>query len=75
MKSVKFFTINGSNLVGSKGLYGSVGAVATISCAYAFSSKQFLAGSSKGDLLQYGGRTVSKAIKAHSDALWTINTI
>ena len=72
MKHVKFFTMQGQNLVGNKGLYGQVGPTATISCCYAFANKTFLTGTPKGDLLVWNGRTVSKAQKAHGDALWAI---
>jgi len=75
MKHVKFFTLNGSNLTPNKGLYGSVGATATISCHYAFGGSTFMAGTSKGNLLLFNGRTVSKSVKAHTDALWAIQTI
>lgn len=36
MKHVKFFNIQGANLVGSKGLYGQIGPQATISCNFVF---------------------------------------
>jgi len=51
MKHVKFFTHSGSSLSPNRGLYGTVGAVATICCSYAFDSKIFLAGTPKGELL------------------------
>ena len=75
MKHVKFFTIQGKNLQANKGLYGQIGATATISCQYVLGGKVFLTGTPKGDLLQWNGRNVGKAIKGHTDALWAIQSV
>ena len=71
MKHVKFFTVSGSNLAPNKGLYGPGGPQATISCCFAF-GQTLVAGTPQGALLVFAGRTVSKSVKAHADALWAI---
>lgn len=71
VKHVKFFTLNGINLTMSRGLYGAAGSVTpTICCKYAFNDKVLLTGGPSGDLHIWQGRTLSKSIKAHTEALW-----
>lgn len=60
MKHVKFFTAQGQNLVGNKGLYGAVGPTPMICCSYVFNEKIPLTGTPKGDLIVWSGRTVGK---------------
>ncbi len=62
-------------MVMSKGLYGAQGVTPNITCCYAFQEKVFLTGSPTGDLIQWSGRSISKAHKKHTDALWQIINI
>lgn len=39
LKHIKFFTLQGTNLLGNKGLYGTQAPTAIICCHYAFESK------------------------------------
>lgn len=75
IKHVKFFTLNGINLTMSRGLYGQAGATPTICCKYAFTDKVMLTGSPTGELQIWAGRTLSKSIKAHTEAMWQIINI
>ena len=71
MKHVKFFTISGSNINGTKGLYGSMGPTPMICVGFAFGTDMFT-GTPKGDLIKWNGRTAGKPYKNHTDALWAI---
>jgi len=75
LKCVKFFQIQGQNFTSAKGLYGSLPVTAMFCCNFAFKSKTFLTGTPKGELVQWNGRTVGKAHKGHTDALWAIENI
>lgn len=41
-----------------------------ICCNYAFDTKTPLTGTTTGELVVWNGRSVGKAHKAHTDALW-----
>jgi ribosomal protein S6 len=47
----------------------------TICCKYAFTDKVMLTGSPTGELQIWQGRTLSKSIKAHTEAMWQIINI
>lgn len=74
LKHVKFFTLNGSNLNGKKGLFKSIPSTAICCCHYAYGDK-FLTGTPKGMLLSWAGNSASKEHKGHTDALWAIKSI
>ena len=71
LKAVKFFTLNGSNLSGKKGLFKQVDLSAMCCCHYAFGDK-FVTGTPKGAIVLWAGNSASKSINAHTDALWAI---
>lgn len=74
MDCVKFFTLNGANLSGKKGLFKNVGATASCCAHYAFGDK-FVTGTPKGLMILWSGNSASKELKGHTDALWQIMTI
>lgn len=47
-----------------------MGPTPMICCNYVFDSKTSITGTPTGELVVWGGRTISKAYKGHTDALW-----
>jgi hypothetical protein len=72
MKHVKFFSVQGTNLNGGKGLYGTLGPTPMTCCNYVFDNKTPVSGTPTGELIAWTGRTIGKAHKGHTDALWQI---
>ncbi len=62
-------------MTANKGLVGKVITLPVISCCYAFKEKIFVTGGSKGELVQWAGRSASKVHKGHTDAVWAIQNI
>jgi len=74
LKHVKFFTLNGSNLSGKKGLFKAV-ASSAICCCHFTKDGKLLTGTPKGMLLTWSGQSASKEHKGHTDALWAIKSV
>lgn len=73
VKEVKFFTINGSKLSNEKGLFGKMGNIPICSSTYTFKD-QLATGTSKGKLLIWTGRKVSKAVQLSKESgqMWSL---
>ena len=74
-KHVKFFSLQGANLNGKKGIYGKLGITPIYVIKFLFKGSVCLSGSAKGQLLVWGGTNIGKAIPAHKSALVTINEL
>ena len=72
LKHVKFWTLNGLNLSGSRGLMGTGQFEPQLCAAFAFAAKTCVTGSSKGSLVMWSGRSAGKRIPAHKGQVWTI---
>ena len=73
VKEIKFFTLNGSKLESDKGLFGKTGNIPICSSTFTFKD-QLATGTSKGKLLIWTGRKVSKAVQLSKDSgqMWAL---
>lgn len=62
-------------MTANKGVYGQMGPTAMICCNYVFDSKTPMTGTPTGELVAWGGRSISKSYKGHTDALWSILSV
>lgn len=52
-----------------------MGPTPMICCNYVFDTKMAVSGTPTGELVAWNGRTVGKAHKGHTDALWQILSV
>ena len=70
LKHIKFFSLNGRNISGKKGIFGSVKQEALICLAYV--GNVLLTGDAKGNLIIWNGRSATKSIKAHKGPTYVL---
>ena len=70
---LKFWTIDGPNLIPSKGVFGSVGKVQPMLCG-TWIGNRFVTGSSSGHLYVWHDCKLEKIIKAHKESIDVIHT-
>lgn len=69
-KFIKFFSINGQNCTGNRGISGTRAFEAQI-CGAKFKGN-FITGTHTGNLWIWNGRTVGKTVKAHEGQVWAL---
>ncbi len=72
VKHVKFWSLNGLNLTGTRGLMGNGNFEPQLCAAFAFAGKTCVTGSSKGNLVIWAGRSAGKRLPAHKGQVWAI---
>ena len=71
VKLIKYFSIQGTNISGKKGILGKKGKLQPYPCC-AFLNNNLVVGCADGSLYQLVNRNVKKAVKAHGAAINTI---
>ena len=69
-KFIKFFTLNGKNITGRRGILGRKNFEAQI-CGVEFNGK-FVTGTHTGNLFVWSGGSLLKTVKAHSRQVWAL---
>jgi microtubule-associated protein-like 6 len=69
-KFIKFFSINGQNCTGNRGISGTRAFEAQM-CGAKFKGN-FITGTHTGNLWIWNGRTVGKTVKAHEGQVWAL---
>lgn len=73
-KFIKFFTINGKNVVGNRGTLGNASKPFEAQLCGTVFNNQFITGTHAGNLFVWAGRSLSKATKAHNGQVWALTT-
>ena len=69
LKFVKFWTLQGKNMIGKKGQFGKLGSIQPIVCGTPFTDASLVTGAADGSLYLWANHKVSKAIKAHNGGI------
>ena len=73
MNHIKFWKVEGANMVSCRGIFGSVGKVQPMLCGAAVGSK-FVTGTVSGHLYVWTGRKLEKIVRAHEKGINAIHS-